>query len=315
MLKQLNLRRFLLLVALLSLLVFVPLSLAQEGEGEAETPAAEASGTEGEATAGGEAAAEEAATEGEAAGEEEAAEEEVSVSPLVPLGINQGFLFAQIINFLIIAALLTVALWRPMANMLDSRAAKIQKGLEDAAAAAQARQNAEADAEKIRAEARAETVRMIEDARTRGDELAKSIETDARKEADKIVADARVRAGEERDRQLAEMRSQVIGVATAMATRLIGESVDANRQSQIVSEFLANVPAEAAQLSGAVEVVSAMPLSDAEQNEVRGKLGSASSVSFSVNPSILGGLVIRSGDRVVDASVRSNLTELTGRLR
>lgn len=309
MVKQSFWTRLLALVAICSLLLTFSVALAQEGA--EETPAAEA-----EAVTEGEAAAEESA-EGEAAAEEGEAEEgeAAAVSPLAPLGINQGFLIAQIVNFLLIAGALTFFLWRPMVNMLDSRAAKIEKGLSDAAAAAQARQNAEAEAEKIRAEARAETVKIIEEARGRADELAKSIEAEARKEAERILAEARVRANEERDRQLTDLRSQVIGVATAMATRLIGDSVDEARQSQIVSNFLANVPADAAQLSGNVEVVSAMPLSEAEQGQVRAQLGSASAVSFSVNPSILGGLIIRSGDRVVDASVRSNLTELTGRLR
>jgi len=36
--------------------------------------------------------------------------------------------------------------------------------------------------------------------------------------------------------------------------------------------------------------------------------------SFSVDPSILGGLIVRSGDRVVDGSVRSNLNDLATRM-
>jgi F0F1-type ATP synthase delta subunit len=38
-------------------------------------------------------------------------------------------------------------------------------------------------------------------------------------------------------------------------------------------------------------------------------------VSFTVDPNILGGLVLRSEGQVVDGSVRSNLNELAGRLR
>jgi F-type H+-transporting ATPase subunit b len=288
-------KHFLLLLALLSLLLAVPVALAQDGEGE------------------GEAVEEDAAEAGEADHEEAVAE--VSTSPLTPLGINLGFLLAQIINFGLIAVLLGVGLWRPLVNMLDSRAAKIQKGLEDAAAAAQARQSAEADAEKILADARLEAAKLIEEARSRGEELAKSIESEARTEAEGHRDESRQRANEERDRQLADLRGQVVGVATAMARRLITDSVDEKGQQKIVSDFLANVPAEAGQLSGRVEVISAMPLNDDEQKSVRGKLGSAGEVVFSVDPGILGGLVIRSEDRVVDASVRSGLGELAGGLR
>jgi F0F1-type ATP synthase delta subunit len=57
-----------------------------------------------------------------------------------------------------------------------------------------------------------------------------------------------------------------------------------------------------------------MPLDTAEQDKVKRELTGAGSVSFKVDPAILGGLVIRSGDRVVDGSVRSNLGSAASRL-
>lgn len=303
--KLSTLKRLLLLFTLLSLLLAVPVALAQEGEGEGEDPAAEEAGE-------GDVAPED--TVDEEAEAEVVEEEEVAVSPLAPLGINQGFLFAQIINFAIIAVILSLALWRPLTNMLDSRAEKIQKGLEDASAAAQARQNAEADAEKIRSEARTEAAKVVEDSRSRGEELARQIETEAREEADRIREDARLRANEERDRQLADLRGQVVEIAVAMSQRIINETLDDGRQQALVTDFFSNVPAEARQLEGKVEVISAMPLGDDEKNRVQNEIKS-DDIEFRVDPSILGGLVIRSEERVVDASVRSSLNELSGRLR
>jgi F0F1-type ATP synthase delta subunit len=81
----------------------------------------------------------------------------------------------------------------------------------------------------------------------------------------------------------------------------------------LIDDFFTKIPADAKSLSGHVEVVSAMPLSDAEQNKVKKEIG-ASDVSFTVDPSILGGLVVRAGDRVVDGSIRSNLSDLAGSL-
>lgn len=239
---------------------------------------------------------------------------EESSNPLTPLGINTGFLLAQIINFLALFGLLTVVLWRPLVSMLDKRAATIQKGLEDAAAAANARRNAEVEADKIRNEARADVQRMIEEARSRADEVGKGVEAEARAEAEKIRAEARARATEERDRQLGELRSQVAAIAIAAAQRLIGENLDQNRQQALINDFFAKVPADARSLSGNVTVISAMPLTDEEQNRVRAETG-ASDVTFTVDPSILGGLIIQAPDRVVDASVRNNLNALAGRLR
>ena len=284
--------RLLLLALVLMSLVAAPLALAQEG-GE-----------------GGEAAAEEVAAEG---GEEAAAEE--GGSPLTPLGINVGFLLAQIVNFLLIFLLLRFLLWNPLRNMLDSRAAKIQKGLEDASAAANARRNAEVEAEKILSAARADAAREVESARARGEDVAKQVIAEANQEAERIRSEARARGEEERNKQLADMRSQVVNISMAVAQRVVGETLDSKKQSALISDFFARVPDGAKSLSGAsVEVVSAMPLSDDEKTKIAKELG-VKDVTYSVDPNILGGLVIRSADRVVDGSVRSSLSELGSRLR
>ena len=62
---------------------------------------------------------------------EEGGEEEEGTGGIGALGINTGFLIAQIINFLLIAGLLAVILWKPVVNMLDARSAKIEKGIEE----------------------------------------------------------------------------------------------------------------------------------------------------------------------------------------
>jgi F-type H+-transporting ATPase subunit b len=240
--------------------------------------------------------------------------QEEAASPLGALGINLGLLISQLVNFFIIFGLLTVMLWNPVTNMLEARSSKIQKGLEDAAAAANARRNAEAEAEKILAQARAEANQIIEQGRARGEEISRSVESDARTNADRIRADARTAAAAERDVELAGLRGQVANIGVAIAQRLIGESLaDKSKQQTLINDFFTKVPEGARNLSGDLEIVSAMPLDDNEQNSVRSQLNGAN-VSFTVDPSILGGLVIRSGDRVIDGSVRRSLGEMSQRL-
>ncbi len=45
-------------------------------------------------------------------------------------------------------------------------------------------------------------------------------------------------------------------------------------------------------------------------NEIASKLGPGASINFRVNPNILGGVVIRIGDRVLDGSVAGKLDSL-----
>jgi len=138
------------------------------------------------------------------------------------LGINAGYLLVQIIAFIVLYTLLTRFLYDPIGNALRERRQRIAKGLEDAAEAANARLNAEKDAEKIRQAAQAEAQKIIEEARGRAEEVAKTIEAQARSEADKLRADARVRAEEERNAELSGLRGQVAAISMAVAQRLIG---------------------------------------------------------------------------------------------
>jgi F-type H+-transporting ATPase subunit b len=241
------------------------------------------------------------------------AQETEDLGPLGALGINGGFLLAQWVNFGLIFVALTALLWRPIMNHLDSRSAKIKQGIEDAAAAANARRNAEAEAEKILAQAQKEVSLKVGEGQTRAEDVARQVEADARREAERILADARLSSTAARDTELAALRGQVTAIAVAISQRLLGETIDTNRQQKLVSDFLTAVPADARNLTGAVEVVSAMPLEANEQDRVKSAIGTQT-VTFSIDPSILGGLVIRAGGRVIDGSVKNNLNSLASRL-
>ncbi|MCY4021911.1 MAG: F0F1 ATP synthase subunit B [Anaerolineaceae bacterium] len=229
------------------------------------------------------------------------------------LGINLGYLLIQIIAFIVIYVLLTRFVYDPLIAVLRDRRTRIQRGLEDAEKAANARMNAEAEAEKVLQQARNEAQGIVDEARGRGEEVAQQVQQDARSEAETIRNDARLAAQAERDAQLAGLRGQVAAISIAVAQQLIGASLDEARQQALINDFFAKVPDSARTLSGDVTVVSAMPLDDAEQQKVQEEIG-ADSVAFEVDPSILGGLIVRSADQVVDGSVRSGLGEMSQRL-
>ncbi len=246
--------------------------------------------------------------------EDEAHAEEEGSDGLDALGINTGFLFGQMVNILILFGLLGAVLWRPAINMMNTRSAKIRKGLEDAAAAARARQNAEAEADKILAEARAERQKMLEEARNQGDEVRKSLESEARQEAERIRTEANTDAETAKAAALADVRGDVLQIASAVAGRILGDNIDAKKNSALISDFLSKLPDGAKNLSGNIEVVSAMPLTDDEKSKVEKSVG-GDSYSYTVNPSILGGLIVRSQDKVIDGSVRGGLNDVSSQLK
>lgn len=231
------------------------------------------------------------------------------MSVLDNLGINPGLMLIWLIAFIVLYTVMTRFIYDPLNNVLNQRRNRIAKGLEDAAAAARARENAEAEAEKILTQARAEAQKVIDEARGRGEDVASSIEQDARQEAAKIQYDAQNEAVAIRNQELGNLREQVLNISVAVASRILDESISKTKQKSLVNSFIADLPEGATGLSGSVEVVSAMPLTDAEQKKVQSSIG-ADETEFAVDPSILGGLIVRWSGGMVDGSVRSQLNEL-----
>ncbi len=240
---------------------------------------------------------------------------------MAALGINLGFFIFQVLNFTIVLVLLYAWAYKPIINALENRQKKIAQGIEDARIAAEARANAEKDAREIIAKAQAEANQKVREATERAEAAAREVMAQTEAAAAKAREDALAEAAQERDRTLSDVRGQIAALAMAATQRLIGEALDEKRQHTLIEEFFSGVKSgrvvvlEDASFSGAsAEVTSALPLTAAEQEAVKrdilSKTGSQATVTFRVDPSILGGLVVRVGDKVLDGSVAGQLENL-----
>ncbi|MCE1254241.1 MAG: F0F1 ATP synthase subunit B [Anaerolineae bacterium] len=243
------------------------------------------------------------------------------------LGINLGFLIVQILNFGIVFVVLYAWVYKPLQDFLAKRREKIAQGIEDARVAEEARANAEKAAEKILMEAQTKANEIVQEASDRASSAAKELKASADAEIAKLRENAKAEVEIERNRVLADLRGQVAALAMSATQKLIGESLDEKRQHALLQELFSGIKngkvvvlEDQPALSGAAaEITSALPLDSAEQEVVKkdvlSKLGNAASVSFKVDPSILGGLVLRVGDRVVDASVAGQLEGMRQKLQ
>jgi F-type H+-transporting ATPase subunit b len=244
---------------------------------------------------------------------------------LEKLGINLGLLIVQILAFTIVFLTLNAWVYQPMVNMLAKRRKTIADGLEDARVAAEARANAEKEAEKIVAEAQSKASQVVREATERAEAAGKDVLAAAQAEADKAHAKALAGVEEERNRILGDLRGQVAALSISATQKLLGDALDEKRQHALIDEFFSGVKSgkivtmEDAKLTGtAAEITSALPLTQGEQETVKkdilAKTG-AQAVTFRVDPAILGGLVIKVGDKVLDGSVSGKLEGLRANLR
>jgi len=241
------------------------------------------------------------------------------------LGINFGLLIVQIIAFFIVFLTLNAWVYKPMLDMMETRKNKIAQGLEDARVAAEARKDAEKDAAKIIAAAQAEAGKVVREATDRAASAGKDVKAAAEAEAVKAREAAIAEAEIERNRILGDLRGQVATLALAAANKLIGEALDEKKQYILIDEFFSGVKSgkvvvlDHVDFKGdSADVTSALPLNDKEQDIVKkgvlDKVG-AKAITFRVDPSILGGLVLKVGDKVLDGSVAGKLETLRQNLK
>ncbi|HCU97765.1 MAG TPA: ATP synthase F0 subunit B [Chloroflexi bacterium] len=237
------------------------------------------------------------------------------------LGINLSYLVVQILNFFIVMLLLSVWAYKPIVKILDERSTKIAQSLEDAREAAEAKENANNEAQQIISNAQAEKAKIIAEATQRAEQAAADVHKSVEQERSKVLEQAQEAAQQYKESVLLDIRPQVASMAIAAANKIISSELDESRQKALVDEFFSGIVdgkvsvLDGTNLQGENAVVtSAITLRSEEQDkitkELKDKLGNQSEVSFRVDPGILGGIVVRVGEHEVDGSARRALETL-----
>jgi F-type H+-transporting ATPase subunit b len=126
---------------------------------------------------------------------------------------------------------------------LKQREEKIRGDLEKAE---DARREAEASLQRYEQqlqEARAESGRIIDEARKTAESMRRDLLAKAEDESRAVVARAQEEIRAERDRAIQELRGQLAEWSVDLASRVVGESLDRQRHLQLVEEYIDEVAA------------------------------------------------------------------------
>lgn len=124
-------------------------------------------------------------------------------------------------------------------KMYAERAAAIQGGMEKAEKAQAEAEAALKEYQEQLAEARTEAARIREDAKNEGARIKSEMRDQADSEAARIVANAKSQIEAERVQVMTQMRNEIGGLATTLAGRIVGESLDDDdRSRRTVDRFL-----------------------------------------------------------------------------
>jgi F-type H+-transporting ATPase subunit b len=160
---------------------------------------------------------------------------------LVP---NATFLF-EIISFLIIMYVLWKWVLPPINKAMTDRQEKIRAQFEEAQQAKSDAENTESELKAQLADARAEASRIREEAREQGAQIIAQHREQAQVEAERITSNAQAQIEVERAQALSQLKGEVGSIATTLAGRIVGESLDDDdRQKRSVERFIAELESD-----------------------------------------------------------------------
>lgn len=157
------------------------------------------------------------------------------IGKLVP---NVLTLIVQLCSTLVLFLLAKKFLWKSVSGFLDKRQEKMQA---DLTASETARREAQSDREAA--------AKQLSDASWKAEEIVNAAVKEAQSEKDQILAQAAKEADQEkqkaheqieleRSRMYAGMRREMVDVAMAAASKLIGEKSGADLDRQAIDEFV-----------------------------------------------------------------------------
>ena len=142
-------------------------------------------------------------------------------------------------NFVVFLILLYLFALKPVSAMLDDRRNRIEQGLKDADQARRDRENAEKERVAALTEARKEANDILARAQKLAQDSRDADIASTRAEIERMRERATGEIEAEKQRAIAELRGEVADLALSAASRVVGESLDGDRQRRLVEEFLA----------------------------------------------------------------------------
>jgi F-type H+-transporting ATPase subunit b len=169
-----------------------------------------------------------------------------SVTAVHPLESNflvpNGTFLVSLLAFAILVWIFGKYLIPPINRAMTARQQAIRTQFAELDEAKADARQAEADYKEQLNDAKHEAARIREEAREHGAQIVQDAREKAQVEADRIVEHAHAQIEADRKAAFASLRRDVGSLATTLAGRIVGESMDDDeRQGRVVERFLADL--------------------------------------------------------------------------
>jgi F-type H+-transporting ATPase subunit b len=173
------------------------------------------------------------------------------VAQLVPMAetesnflVPNATFFVELAAFALLFYLLAKYVIPPINRAMTNRQEAVRKEFADLDQARADANAAEAEFKAQIADARHEAARIREEAREQGAQIVSEMRQQGESEKARIIDGAHTQIAAERQQAVASLRAEVGTLATTLAGRIVGESLeDDERSGRVVDRFLADLDA------------------------------------------------------------------------
>ena len=153
--------------------------------------------------------------------------------------VPNGTFLVELVAFAIMLFVLAKYVIPPINKAMTDRQNQIRKEFADLDSAQADARAAEKDFKEQLAQARHEAARIREDAREQGAAIIAEMRVQAQEESERILKHARAQLEAERSQAVQSLRNELGTMATTLAGRIVGESLeDDDRRARTVERFI-----------------------------------------------------------------------------
>ena len=164
--------------------------------------------------------------------------------------VPNGTFIAELVAFFLLLWLLNKFVLPVLTKAMTARQDMIDRNIKDSIDAKERLEAAEAEYRELLEQTKADASRIREEARAEGRAIIDELRTKAQEEADRVRARGEDQLGAEREQVIAALRSDLGRLATELAERIVGETLDdPDTQSRVVDRFLEDLDAREASAS------------------------------------------------------------------
>lgn len=152
--------------------------------------------------------------------------------------IDGKLIIAQLVNFAIVFFVLYKFAYGPVLKLLNERTKKIEKGLKDAEASHKKLAEISEKEAAVLVEARKSAQEIIKRSEDSAVKNAEGIVTLAKEQTEKMLAVAQKQIEQEKEKILAEAKSEIANLVVMATEKIINEKLDSAKDKELINQII-----------------------------------------------------------------------------